>query len=101
MAATLLSPEQLAGVHEKLKRAEESIRDLNSQIVAFLRERPEGGFSHDKQKAAKEFAEFHAKRVIPLRFGVIAGEVIHHLRSSLEHIAWMLSTDGYRRDYPT
>lgn len=101
MAVPLLSPEQLAGIYEKLNRAEESIADLNSQIVAFLKERPEGGFSDDKQKAAKELAEFHAKRVIPLRFGVIAGEVIHHLRSSLEHIAWMLSNEAYRRDYPT
>src|SRR5271157_1593673 len=101
MAAPLLSPKQLAGIDEKLKRAEESIGDLNSQIVAFLQERPEGGLSHDKQKAAKEFAEFHAERTIPLRFGVIAGEVIHHLRSSLEHIAWMLSSVRYRERYPT
>jgi len=100
MAAALLSPKQLSGVYEKLKRAEESIVDLNSQIVAFLRERPEGGFSHDKQKAAKEFAEFHAKHAIPLRFGVIAGEVVHHLRSSLEHIAWMLSNAEYRDKHP-
>jgi hypothetical protein len=96
----LLTSDQLAGVNEKLKRAEESIGDLNSQIVAFLKERPEGGFSDDKQKAAKELAEFHAKRVIPLRFGVIAGEVIHHLRSSLEHIAWMLSSAEYQRKHP-
>jgi len=100
MKPPLLSPNQLAGIHEKLKRADESIHDLNSQIVAFLRERPEGGLSHDKQKAAKEFAEFYAKRVIPLQFGVIAGEVIHHLRSSLEHIAWMLSSQAYRNAHP-
>src|ERR1700724_711353 len=98
MAAALLSPEQLAGVYEKLKRADESIQNLNSEIVAFLDERPEGGFSDDKQKAAKQLAEFHTKRVVPLRFGVIAGEVAHHLRSSLEHIAWLLSSDQYQLD---
>jgi hypothetical protein len=97
----LLTSDQLAGVNEKLKRAEESIGDLNSQIVAFLKERPEGGLSHDKQKAAKEFADWYGKRIVPLRFGVIAGEVINHLRSSLDHIAWMLSSEEYRRDYPT
>ncbi|HEY4904988.1 MAG TPA: hypothetical protein VIH89_16055 [Candidatus Sulfotelmatobacter sp.] len=101
MAAVLLSPEKLAGVYEKLKRAEEGIGNLDSQIVAFLRERPEGGLNDDKQKAAKELVEFHAKRVIPLRFAVIAGEIIDHLGSSLEYIAWMLSTDAYRRDHPT
>ncbi|MGA7548588.1 MAG: hypothetical protein WBP65_06155 [Candidatus Sulfotelmatobacter sp.] len=95
----LLTPEQLAGVNEKLKRAEESIQNLDSEIVAFLSKRPKGGFSDDKQKAAKELVEFHTKRGIPLRFGVIAGEIAHHLRSSLEHIAWLLSTDQYRLDH--
>jgi hypothetical protein len=101
MPTSLLSPEQLAGVHAKLKRAEESIHDLNSEIVAFLSERPRGGFSANKQKAVKEFVEFHAKRVIPIRYGVVAGEIVDHLGSSLEHTAWMLSTDAYRRNRPT
>ena len=96
----LLAPDQLAGVHEKLKRAEESIQNLNSEIVAFLSERPEGGFSGDKENVAKELAEFHAKRGIPLRFGVIAGEIAHHLRSSLEHVVWLLSAGQYRLDHP-
>lgn len=75
----LLDSEQLAGVYEKLKRADESIQNLNSEIVAFLKERPKGGFSEDKQQAARELAEFHTKRGIPLRFGVIAGEIVHPL----------------------
>jgi hypothetical protein len=95
----LLTPDQLAGVYEKLKRADESIQNLNSEIVAFLKERPEGGFSEDKQQAARELTEFYARRGIPLRFGVIAGEIAHHLRSCLDYIAWVLSTEGYRRDH--
>ncbi len=93
---TLLLPEQLAGVREKLKRADETIKNLNSEIVTFLNERPKTGFSKDKQKAAQEFVEFYTKRGIPPRFGVLAGEVAHHLRSSLDHVAWMLSDDDYR-----
>lgn len=97
----LLAQDQLAGVYEKLKRADESIRSLNSEIVAFLKERPDGGFSGEKQKASKEFVEFHSKREIPLRFGVIAGEIVHHLRSSLDHIAWLLSSGQYRQSSGT
>jgi hypothetical protein len=101
MNSPRLTPDQLAGVYEKLKRANETIGNLKSEITIFLNKRPEGGFSKDEHEAAKEFAEFHAKREIPLRFGVIAGEVAHHLRSSLDHIAWMLSSESYRRDRET
>ncbi len=91
----------MAGVYEKLKRADETIQKLNSEIDFFLKKCPEGRFSDDKQKAAKELIEFHTKRGIPLRFGVLAGEIIHHLRSSLEHVAWMLSSEQHRLDDPT
>jgi hypothetical protein len=28
---------------------------------------------------------------------VLAGEIVHHLRSSLDHVAWQLSSEAYRR----
>jgi hypothetical protein len=99
MAVTLLSCEQLAGVHEKLKRADESIRNLNSEITAFLKP-PKGVFSEDKEKASHEFLK-HARRNIPPRFGVLAGEIAHHLRASLDHIVWLLSSEQYRRKHET
>jgi hypothetical protein len=83
----------------KLERANESIQNLNSEIVAFLKERPEGVFSENKQQAAIELTKFHVERGIPPRFAVIAGEIAHHLRSCLDYIAWLLSTEGYRRDH--
>lgn len=42
---------------------------------------------------------FHCSRPVPLRFSVIAGEVIHHLRSCLDHVVWQLSDTTYRRDH--
>lgn len=87
----------LDGIKEKLTRANENIAALGVEIDAFLKERPEGGFSSDKHQAANEFVRFHAHREIPQRFAVIAGEIVHHLRSSLDHVAWLLSEDAYRQ----
>ncbi len=96
MGRRLISRAELAGVRAKLKRTEECIYDLNSEIVAFLRP-PKGGFSKNQQKAAQEFLQ-HARRrqVIPPRFGVLVGEIMHHLRSILDHIVWLLSSSQYR-----
>ncbi|MBI1749365.1 MAG: hypothetical protein HY234_06230 [Acidobacteria bacterium] len=93
----LLTSEELAGVYAKLERANENIRNLNIEITAFLKEGPAGGLSKDKNKALDEWVEFHAGRGVPPRFGVLAGEGAHHLRSSLDHIAWLLSSDSYRQ----
>jgi hypothetical protein len=101
MSASLLSPEQLAGVREKLKRADENILNLNTEISAFLKKSPDGGVGNDKTKAVEKWAKHHAQRPIPPRFPVIAGEVIHHLRSCLDHITWMLSRYDYRNDPAT
>ena len=38
------------------------------------------------------------KRAIPLRFSVLAGEIVHHLRSCLDHIVWHFSNPAYRTD---
>ena len=93
--APLIKGEDLRGVQAKLERANESIRNLDTEIAAFLKS-PKGGFSKDQEKAFHEFSQ-HAKREIPPRFGVLAGEVSHHLRSALDHLVWLLSSDQYRR----
>ena len=84
----LLTPEELAGIHAKLDRADENIHHL---------EEPAGGFSEDQYNRLGEWAEFHAKHRVPPRFGVFAGEIAHLLRSSLDNIAWLLTCDSYRK----
>jgi hypothetical protein len=101
MAGRLLRPEQLTGIEQKLKRADESMLNLDAEITTFLKQRPEGGFSEDKQKALDEWLAHHVKRGVPPRFSIIAGEIIHHLRSCLDHLAWTLSTESYRRAHET
>ena len=49
----------------------------------------------DKKQA--EAIQNHRTLEIPSRFGVLAGEIVHHLRSCLDHIIWELSEESYRR----
>lgn len=100
-AQRLIPDPQLKGIYARLERANESIHNLNSEITAFLKP-PKAVFSEDKEKAAYKFLEHaRSKREVPLRFGVIAGEIAHHLRSVLDHIMWLLSSEQYRREHET
>jgi len=101
MKPPLLSSIQLAGIEEKLKRADENILNLGVEIGAFLKASADAGVADDKRKAAEKWLKFHIEREIPPRFPVLAGEVIHHLRSSLDHLTWVLSSESYRRTNET
>ena len=97
----LLTPDQLEGVYEKLKRADEDIFNLNLEISPFLKADPDGGTAKAKRQTAQQWVNFHKERSIPPRFAVLAGEIVHHLRSCLEHIAWSLSSKTYRKTNET
>jgi hypothetical protein len=102
MGLKLLSPDQLEGVYEKLKRADESIQKLNFEIDDFLiKEGLTSSITTYDVDAFQELVKFHSRAHIPPRFSVIAGEIIHHLRSSLNHIAWLLSSQQYREGKKT
>ena len=93
----LLSPSQLTDIEAKLERANESIHNLNSEIIAFLKP-PESGFSENKVVAVNQFTA-HAKRAVPVRFAVLIGEICQHFRSTLDYILWALSSQEYRRSH--
>jgi hypothetical protein len=100
MKLQILTPEQLTDVREKLKRANENVLNLKSEIDTFVSRSAHGGFSEDKDEAFQQWAEL-TKDGVPPRFSVLAGEIVHHLRSCLDHAAWMLSSDVQRRDHET
>jgi len=91
----------LDGIREKLKRADESIGNLNGEIKAFFDEGLYAVMPDQEDKAFQEAIDYHSKRTVPVRFSVLAGEIVHHLRSSLDHLVWLLSDDSYRRSHPT
>jgi hypothetical protein len=91
----------LDGVHERLERANENIRNLKSEIEAFLEDGTHPIIANEDATTIQEAVDFHASRVVPLRFSVLGGEIIHHLRSCLDHIAWQLSSKRKRSKDPT
>ncbi|MFY9674967.1 MAG: hypothetical protein WAK13_10970 [Terriglobales bacterium] len=101
MARTLLSSDQLAGIEEKLKRADENILNLGVEIGAFIKGRPDTSATDAKGNKTQQWINFHKERAIPPRFGMLAGEIVHHWRSCLDHVAWGLSSEGYRRSDET
>jgi len=75
----------LIGCRAKIERAEENIRRLNGEITAFLSQeskpyRIRKEFRNNGLQYA--FVAF-GDPIAPPRFAVLAGEIIHHLRSSL------------------
>jgi len=46
-----------------------------------------------KDQSWQQALDYHRDLQIPKRFSVLAGEIIHHLRSCLDHIVWHFSSD--------
>src|SRR5437016_757021 len=90
--------EPLDGIKEKLKRADQNIQGLNHEIFGFLGDNTNSVFSYEQDETFRKERSSHLQREVPIRFSVLAGEIIHHLRSCLDHIVWILSEPRYRRD---
>ena len=76
----------------KLARAKENVNNLHNEITNFLNGNTTSyttRIQHQKdglECALIAYGDFE----IPIRFSVLAGEVIHHLRSSLDHLIYAL-----------
>jgi hypothetical protein len=89
-----------AGITEKLNRAEENIFNLNSEIERFFNEGDYPAIPENDRETLLEAIEYHRNRAIPPRFSVLAGEIIHHLRSCFDHIVWHFSTGPKQNNMP-
>jgi hypothetical protein len=88
------------GIFEKLNRADENIVNLNAELTAFIQNGKYPVVPHPDDKTWQEVVDYHRSKIIPKRYSVLAGEVIHHLRSILDHIVWQFSTDDARNKAP-
>jgi hypothetical protein len=81
----------LDGCWAKIKRANENIDNLRTEIINFTGSN-DYRVVRDVNKETRKytFRAFGPDNAIPLRFSVLAGEIIHHLRSSLDHLTWAL-----------
>jgi len=99
-------PHPLDSARERLKRAKENIRQLNAEIDEFLAPVPvvtftayenvKPVFTEQDRKAFEELINFIKTRIVKPRFSVLAGEIIHHLRSSFDHLVWQLSSPDFQ-----
>jgi hypothetical protein len=84
------------GIFEKLKRADENILILKAEIDAFTKAGDYPVLPHPDHEMWQEAVDYHKNKLIPKRFSVLAGEIVHHLRSSLDHIVWHFSNETAR-----
>lgn len=88
-----------AGIATKLDRANENIINLHNEIVRFFKASKYPVIPKPNEKGWQEATDYHRDLRVPMRFSVLAGEIIHHLRSCLDHIVWHFSNAEARRDH--
>jgi hypothetical protein len=88
------------GIARKLERADENIVNLHSEITQFFEacEYPVLPEPYDEPRW-QQAVDYHKNLQVPKRFSVLTGEIVHHLRSCLDHIVWHFSSPGARRDH--
>lgn len=81
----------LNGCWAKVERVIESIDNLNREINAYLAHDPRPyRIIGQHENNATEYVFRAESDPLPLRFPVLAGEIVHHLRSVLDHLRWAL-----------
>jgi hypothetical protein len=85
-----------AGINEKLKRADQNILNLQGEVSLFFQKCKYPVMPKINDKEHGKAVQYFKKLTIPLRFSVLSGEIVHHLRSCLDHIVWEFSEEAYR-----
>jgi len=88
----------LRDCYAKIDRADEHIANLAVEIDTFLDTEPYR-ITYERHPKRGLILQCHCDDVAIspklVRFGTISGEVIHHLRSSLNHLVWQLSDEQH------
>lgn len=71
----------------KVERAKEHIRDLEAEISAFLETNPYETFPDEDRETGDFLVRLRVHAEPPLRWGAVAGDALHNLRSALD-ILW-------------
>ena len=76
----------LDGCWAKLERAKESIQGIDQEATAFFSSDPPP-FRVVREHRDRDYVFLaYGEPEVPLRFSVLAGEIVHHLRSSFDHL---------------
>jgi hypothetical protein len=86
--------DKLLSAHLKVERAKKHIADLEDAIRAFLGSHPyEVATRRDRQTRRLSY-DLARIEDVPTNISAIAGDAIHNLRSSLDHLAYRLFLAG-------
>lgn len=82
----------ITGARLKVKRAQKHLRELEKKAQSFLNRHPEEFTRHlDPDHFDYFLYEIAPNRPPPVTLGPVFGDVVHNLRSALDHIAWNLA----------
>jgi len=81
----------------KLDRAKEQLLNLDAEVRAFMDSRPYHTIAKPDGEPGRLRIRFEQIKNPPLRFGAIAGEIMHHLRSCLD-TTWRCAIDDWPAD---
>lgn len=82
----------------KVERAEEHLKALDRDILAFQRDNPCRVRHYEDLDKALYIVRSYLP-IVPQRFGLIAGDAIHNLRSALDHLVWQLALTKPERPF--
>jgi hypothetical protein len=80
----------LDGIHAKLARADKHLEALDSELRAFAEKEPYGFRGEVDTQTSRWVARFELREPIPIELSVTVGDIVHNLRSALDHIAFAL-----------
>jgi hypothetical protein len=75
------------GIAAKLDRADELIALVDTAFNEWIAGQPHTAEHHVNKEANADVIIFRETQQIPVRFSVMFGEIIHHTRSALDHLA--------------
>lgn len=81
---------QVARIKSKVERAKEHVRELERSVQAFRNSDPYGFRIEDDLQTGDKVHRIHIRSETPDRFALLIGDVVHNLRSALDHLAWQL-----------
>jgi hypothetical protein len=85
-----MATDRILSATAKVARAKEHVENLKLAVRAFLDEGPYLTMAYDEQETGDRVVRLNASLEIPLRISIIVGDVIHNLRSGLDHLAWQI-----------
>jgi hypothetical protein len=84
----------LRGPEAKLERAIEHLEPLERNCERFLKSKPYAVTAEFEPEAGCYVLRFRARKSLPLSMSVRVGEIVHNLRSALDHVAWVLAASN-------